>query len=152
MQKTQAELLPLSAMSKTDKEKFADWMWEARQLTRFDPDVLTYPRIVMAKTTKGDETTSYTPIQPVLMAESFAPSLTANVGTKAAALYEIQELLVRTMQTTGMGESYFLAEDSLAEFALSHGWEEIKDVRILRRKLRKEERKAWEPTKDVACV
>ena len=150
MVKTQAELLPLAAMSPEDAQLFTDWMWEARQFTRFDPDVLSYPRIVMAKTSKGDEPTAYVPVQPVLMVESFAPSPNTNIGDKAASLYAIQELLVKTMQDSGMAESYFLAEDSLAEFAVNHGWEEIKGCRVLRRKLSKEERKAWEP-KDAQC-
>ena len=151
MNKTTAELIPLSAMSQEDATRFTGWMWEARQFTKFDPDVLTYPRIVMAKTSKGEEVTSYVPVQPVLMLESFAPSLSANVGDKAAALFEIGELLTKTMQDSGMAESYFLAEDSLAEFAVHHGWEEITGVRVLRRKLTKEERVEWEP-KEVECV
>jgi len=151
MNKTTAELIPLSAMSQEDATRFTGWMWEARQFTKFDPDVLTYPRIVMAKTSKGEEVTSYVPVMPVLMVESFAPAPTTNVGDKAAALFEIGELLTKTMQDSGMAESYFLAEDSLAEFAVHHGWEEITGVRVLRRKLTKEERVEWEP-KEVECV
>jgi hypothetical protein len=151
MNKTTAQLMPLSAMPPEDVQRFTAWMWEARQFTKFDPDVLTYPRITMAKTNKGDETTSYVPVQPVLMLESFAPSPATNAGDKAAALYAVQELLVKTMKDSGMAETYFLAESSLAEFAVNHGWEEITDVRVLRRKLTKEERVAWEP-KEVECV
>jgi hypothetical protein len=148
---TKAELMPLPAMPPEDIQKFTDWMWTVRQFTKFDPDVLTYPRVVMAKTTKGDEVTSFCPVHPVLMLESFAPSPTSSVGDKAKALYEIQELAVKTMQDTGFAETYFLAEDSLAEFALRHGWEEVHDVRVLKRKLTKDEREAWKPKEADQC-
>jgi hypothetical protein len=146
MKKITAEVFPMSQMQQEDIDNFIGWAWNARHINLLDPEVLAYPRAVMCKASAGDEPLLYIPIQPVLMFESIAPNPAITERQEALALWRIGEQVTKVMQDSGHAESYFVcSDDRVADLCAAHGYEEVKGVRLLKRKLTPEEREAWIP-------
>ena len=144
--KITAELFPLSDLSVEDQKLFIDWIWKARSINCFDPDVLNSPRVIMAKASSSEEGSQlFIPLQATLMWESIAPRPGISERVEALSLARIEARVVSAMQDAGFGESYFLCkDDTLANFVAGRpNWEELQGYRILRRKLTPEEKTAW---------
>lgn len=135
MYKITTRVSPLCQVELQDQKTFVDWVWKARDINCFDPDVLSYPRAVMYTADDQGGPLLYLPVQPVLMCESLAPRPGASAKQIALALFKIGEMLNETSQITGIQEQYFLCKhDQTADFIKKHGFEEMKDYRILKRK------------------
>ena len=132
--------VPVGGMVKEDWENFISWVWEARKINNFDPDVVSYPRSVMLTADKETENTSepilYLPIQPVLMLESLAPKPGITPREEALALWRLGELLEQITKDTGLQEHYFICKDDrMADYCSKHGFTEMKGYRLLKKKI-----------------
>lgn len=146
--KITAELKAICTLTPEEMTQIISWLWQARHINCFDPDVLTYPRVIVAKAGDEDGAKLYIPLQAALIWESVAPMPGISNRQEAVCLARIEEQVVKAQQDAGFGESIFLCkDDSMSNFvAHQDGWEELVGYRVLRRKLTKEERKAWEPS------
>ena len=136
MQKITAEALPIYSVQPEDAEKFISWVWQARYINCFDPDVLSYPRSCMATAKDAEGATLYIPIQPVLMYESIAPRPGISAKREAISLRRIGDLLEEVSRDTGLMEQYFLCKDDrVADLCAAHGFTEMEGYRILKKKV-----------------
>ncbi len=146
MKKIAAEVFPMNQMTQADCDNFVAWAWAARKINLIDPEVLSYPRAVMCKAGTEDNPLLYIPVQPVLMFESIAPNPAITERQEALALWRIGEQVVNVMKDSGHAEAYFVcADDRVADICVKHGFEEVRGVRLLKRKLTPEEKLAWIP-------
>lgn len=140
MKKITATAMPLYECTEEDAKLFMDWVWLQRSINMFDPQVLTYPRTVMCKAGTEEETMLYIPLQPVLMWDAIAPKPGLTARQEALCLWKIGQVVEDAMKLCGFGEAYFLcSDDRVADICAEHGFEEIKGVRVLRKKLKPEE-------------
>lgn len=136
MKKIEAEILPISAMSDTDRQDFMQWVWETQQ-NLFDPDVIGYPRTIMSRAKNEDGNLLFIPIQFVLMYDSIAHKPDLTHRQEALCLLKIGEQVDEAARLLGINELYFFcADDRVADACAKHGFEELKGVRVLRRKLK----------------
>jgi hypothetical protein len=139
--KITARCATIGDLAKDDQENFIAWVWAARAINAFDPKVISYPRTIMLtadKEVKGcpTEPILYLPVQPVLMLESLAPKPGISPHEEAAALGRFGELLEQISKETGIQEQYFLCKDDrVADLCVKHGFTEMKDYRLLQRKI-----------------
>lgn len=136
MKKISAVVMPISGMSPQDAEKFMDWVFQMRPLNLFDPDVIGYPRTVMLRAESEDEPLLYVPLQSVLMFDSIAPKPGLPARQEALCLARIGEVVDQAAEATGHREVYFFCRDErVADLCAAHGYEEIKGVRLLKKKI-----------------
>jgi hypothetical protein len=136
MKKIEAEMLPISAMSEQDARDFIEYVWHMRSLNMFDRDVLTYPKTVMLRAKSEDGNQLFIPMQSVLMFDSIAPKPGLSPRHEALALAKIGEVVDQAARDTGTRETYFFCKDDrVADLCARHGYEEIKGVRLLRKKV-----------------
>jgi len=135
MKKIKAEILPITEMSQQDIQIFIDWVWKMRHLNWFDPQVLSYPRTVMCRADNGEEPLLYIPLQSVLMWDAIAPKPGLTPRQEAMCLWQIGEAVNQAMEATGHREAYFFtADDRVADICARHDFEELRGIRVLRRK------------------
>lgn len=135
MKKITASVAPVMQMSQKQAQEFTDWVWESREINRFDPDVIGYPKTVMLTAEDEDGKLLYIPLQGVLMFDAIAakPGITAR--KEALALARIGQLVDSIAAETGHAETYFLcADERVVEICSRHGYEVVEGFRILRRK------------------
>lgn len=136
MKKITASVVPICSVPPDEAKDFISWVWGARTINCFDPDVLSYPRSCMTKAEDGDGATLYIPIQPVLMFESIAPRPGISPKKEALSLLRIDELLEDVARDTGIMEQYFLCKDDrVADLCRGHGFTEMEGYRILKKKI-----------------
>lgn len=117
-------------------KQFIQWVWEARTINCFDPDVLSYPRSCLLHAEDADGPTLFLPIHPVLMLESLAPRPGISERKEALSLWKIGEQLEEISKMTGIQEQYFLCKDDrVAEICKRHGFTELEGYRILKKKV-----------------
>ena len=135
--KITTRLTTIGGMTKKDQDTFADWVWQARAINKFEPDVLSYPRTVMLTADDESGPVLYLPVQPVLMLESLAPKPGVSPRKEALALWRMGEMLEQVSRDTGMREQYFICKDDrVADICADHGFEELKGYRLLRKKIK----------------
>jgi len=123
-------------MDEADKQQFIDWVWQMRHLNLFVPEVMSYPRTVVCKASAGDEALAYIPLQSVLMYDSIAPKPGLSPRQEAMSLWRIGEAVDKAAQDSKHREVYFFCKDDrVADICSDHGFEEIRGVRLLRRRL-----------------
>ena len=136
MNKISTSLSLVGAMSSTDTKNFIDWVWQARIINCFDPDVLKYPRTIMATAEEQEAALLYIPVQPVLMFESIAPKPGISPRKEALALWKIGQMLEDVSKMTGFQEQYFLCKDDrVADICAEHGFTELVGYRLLKKKI-----------------
>lgn len=136
MKKIEAELMPISAMSEQDIKDFMAYVWEMKSLNMFDCDVIGYPKTVMLRAKSEDGNQLFIPMQSVLMFDSIAPRPGLSARHEALALAKIGEVVVQAARDTGTKEIYFFCrDDRVADLCARHGYDEIKGVRLLRKKV-----------------
>ena len=136
MKKVFAEMLPIPAMSEHDARDFIEYVWSMRSLNMFDKDVLTYPRTVMLRARNEEGNQLFVPLQSVLMYDSIAPRPGLSPMAEARALSKIGEVVDQAAQHSGTREVYFFCrDDRVADLCARHGYEEIQNVRVLRKKI-----------------
>jgi hypothetical protein len=119
-----------------DQEKFVDWIWSARKINCFDPDILLYPRTILYTAEDQDGPLLYLPVQPVLMLESLAPRPGVSPRKEALALWKLGEMLEETSRITGIQEQYFLCKDQrVVDICSRHGFDKLEGYTILRKKV-----------------
>lgn len=136
MKKITAEILPVRALSEPDRDSFISWVWHMMPLNMFQKEVLTYPRTVMCKASVGEETALFVPLQSVLMYDAIAPRPGLSPKQEAMCLWRIGEQVDQLARESQHREVYFFCrDDRVADICAAHGFEEIKNVRVLRRKV-----------------
>lgn len=137
MKKITAEVLPVGSLSDKDKEQFTEWMWNGMPLNMFDPTMLGYPRTVVCKAkADDDENLLFVPLQPVLMYDAIAAKPGITERQEALALWRIGEAVDQAAKDAKYREVYFFCrDDRVSDICAKHGFEEVKNVRLLRRKV-----------------
>lgn len=135
MKKIEAEIMPVAAVPITEIPILADYMHKMLGLNMFDMDVLSYPRTVMVKASDGEEPLVYMPLQAVLMYDSLAPKPGITPRQEAVCLKKIVDAVDEAARVTGFAETWFICKDDrVADIAVRHGFQEIKNVRVLKKK------------------
>ena len=133
--KITTRVAPIGGMNEQDQRTFTDWVWKARDINCFDPDVLSYPRTVMLTADDEQGPVLYLPAQPVLMLESLAPKPELSPRKEALALYKLGQLLEQVSADTGIKETYFLCKDArVTELCARHGFEKMEGYSVLKKK------------------
>ncbi len=115
--------MPVGSVPETDAKLFCEWMWQQREKTQFDPQVINGPRSCLIKVTKGENTVALVPIQPVIFIESLCSDPNATKSQLALAVFEIQEQVKAVMRDTAHIEAYFVTNlKEFADFSEDHGW------------------------------
>lgn len=131
----EAEIKAVALMQPEEQKQFTEWVWNRRELNMFDPSVIGYPRATMLKASKDGGAILYIPLQPVLMYDAVAAKPEITESEKTDSMLKIGELIDSVQKDLGYAEAYFLCrDDQIAELCLKNGFEELKDVRILRHK------------------
>lgn len=136
MKKINADVLPLSAMTEQDVTNFKQWVWNLRSINMFDPVVMSAPRTVMC-CAGNDEPLLYVPLQPVLMFDAIAAKPGLTPRQEAMCLWKIGEKVDEVAKATGYQEIWFVCrDDRVSDICAAHGFEEIKNVRVLKRTIK----------------
>lgn len=132
--KIEAEIKTVGRMDIEEQKEFVAWVQSTR-FNMFDPAVISYPRATMLKASDEKGALIYIPLQPVLMYDAIAARPGITPRQEALSMWRIGELVDTVQKDLGYGESYFVCrDDRVADICLRHGFEEIKNVRILRHK------------------
>lgn len=122
-------------MPAADIPQMAEWMARLAQRNNLDSDIFKYPATTTLKASNG-KALVYMPVQTVYMLESLAISPEASPLEVAAALRALFNVTEWEGRNAGHGEQYFLCADGeTCAFAEHQGLEELKQLRIFRRKL-----------------
>lgn len=136
MRKIEAEMMPISAMSEQDVNDFMAYVWSQKPLNMFDPEIIGYPRTVMLRAKSEDENQLFIPLQSVLMYDAIAPKPGLSPREEALALAKIGKVVDQAALDSGTREVFFFCrDDRVADLCAAHGYEEIKGVRLLRKKV-----------------
>lgn len=114
-------------MNNPDVRQGVEWLQRHRELSRFDPDVLTYPGTILLqayeRTAQGRRPLLYTPVQRCLMWDALGPNPESSPLDVAAALAELTKTLVWESSGLGWGEFYMPCTDgNVVKFAEAHGY------------------------------
>lgn len=138
MKKIQACVLPVGALPAEDQKNYIEWVWRDRAINLFDPDALnqTFSAMCVAGTEKNPMI--YIPLQPVFIYDAIASQPGITPRQEALCLWRIGQVVDEKMAETGIGETWFVCKDDrVADICSRHGFEEVKGVRLMRRKLPK---------------
>lgn len=139
MKKITAEVFTVGSLPKKAWNQLIDWMKRGMPLNMFDPNMLLYPRTVICTAKNDNENFLFVPLQPVLMYDAIASAPGISPRQEALALYRIGEVTDRLAKDSGFREVYFFCRDnSVSDLCAKHGFEEIKNVRVLRKKIPEE--------------
>ncbi len=123
-------------LSPADIELFLHWVLNTPQ-NCFDSDILTYPKATMLAADDEKGPFAFLPMQSVLMLESLAVMAGVSPRKMALALARFGEAVDQIAEGVGVREVYFLVkDDNVAELCKNHGYEELIDFRVLRRKIK----------------
>jgi hypothetical protein len=139
MKKITADVFTVGSLPKRAWDQLIDWMKRGMPLNMFDPNMLLYPRTVICTAKADDENLLFIPLQPVLMYDAIASAPDITPRQEALALYRIGQVTDRLAKDLGFRETYFFCRDnSVTDLCADHGFEEVKNVRVLRRKIPEE--------------
>ena len=128
--------MTIGSVSPEDAKRFSEWVWAMRGLNMFDPSVISYPRTVMLRASNEADPLLFVPLQSVLMFDSIAPKPGLSPRQEALCLRRIDQKVESLAKDSQHREVYFICrDDRVADLCARHGYEEIKDVRILRKKI-----------------
>jgi len=129
------KLIKLEPVSADDAEVIAKWLAADASKNLYDKDVFFYPSTLLLKTSTADEPIAFLPAQLTLTIDS--PAFNPN-ATKLQIALSLKKLMIEFVTRSyerGVREvNFFTASDDMAEFAIKHGFEEIK-YRLFRLKL-----------------
>ena len=137
MKKVIADVFPIHDMALEDQKDFIRWAYLMREKTQFQPEVLRHPRMCMTRAMMDGKPSLYIPVQPVLMFDVLTPDPALSNRERAISMARIGQLLETSiMPDTGMYDAYFYTnDDTEAEVCAKHGWEEVKNVRLMRKRI-----------------
>lgn len=131
-----ADLKPLFQVPVSEAKLFMEWVKAYSWKTKFRPEVLSHPRTVMATASDEQGPILFMPLQSCLMMGELAPRPDINKKEMAYALWQIGTVVEDAMIKTGNLDAYmYTNDDDEAESIAKHGWEEVKGVRLLRKRL-----------------
>lgn len=131
-----ANLKPLFQMPLTEAKQFMEWVKAYSWKTQFNPVVMSHPRTVMATASDEQGPILFMPLQSCLMMGELAPRPGIAKREMAYALWQIGQVVEDAMIKTGNLDAYmYTNDDDEAKSVAKHGWEEIKGVRLLRKRL-----------------
>jgi hypothetical protein len=137
MKKVTADVFPIHDISLEDAKNFINWAYLMREKTQFNPEIMRHPRMCMTQASYDGKPGLYVPIQPVLMLDALTPDPSLNNMERAIGMSRISDLIEKqVMPDTGMYDTYFYTNDAdEASIAARHGWEEVKGVRLMRKRI-----------------
>lgn len=131
-----ANLKPLFQMPLTDAKQFMEWVKAYSWKTQFNPIVMSHPRMVMATAYDESGPILYLPLQSCIMFDCLAPKPGINKRELAYALSQVGQVVEQAMKDTGNCDAYMFTNDNdEADSVVKHGWEELKGVRLLRKRI-----------------
>jgi hypothetical protein len=131
-----ADLKPLFQVPVVEAKQFMEWVKAYSWKTQFNPVVMSHPRMVMATAYDEKGPLLYLPLQSVLMFDCMAPRPGANKKELAMALWQVGQVAEQAMISTGNCDAYMFTNDAdEADSVAKHGWEELKGVRLLRKRI-----------------
>ena len=131
-----AELKPLFQMPLDEARQFMEWVKAYQWKTKFNPAVMSHPRTVMIVVKDEQGPILFMPLQSVLMFDCVAPRPGINKREMALAIWKMGQVAEDAMISTGNLDSYAtINDDDLADSMIKHGFEEVKGVRLLRKRL-----------------
>ena len=150
----QASLKPLFQVSVDEAKQFIAWVKALKDKTRFEPEVMSHPRMCLA--TASDETGAllHLPFRTVIMFDCLAPKPGINKRTLAYCLWKIGELAEKAARQTGNLDMFAtVSDDDEADSMIKHGWTEVRNTRLLRKRLSVTELpEVQAPTEELTCV
>jgi hypothetical protein len=115
--------------------QLVEWMHANRAANRYDPEIFSYHSTRVIAVDRDEEPILYLPYQLVIMTESLAPRPGLSKRETAVGLRAAIHHVARIAKHSKIAEMYFLGtDDETVEFAKQHGYEEVKDVRVMRLK------------------
>ena len=129
--------MALWELTAAEQRLFIAWVKEAFKRTSFDLMIFTYPRVAMLIADQGDDPLAFLPVQVALTAECFIPRPGATNKEKALALWRFDEALRDLARNMNIGDIYCwvpVGEEAYMDKIQDHGWEEIENVRLFKRK------------------
>jgi hypothetical protein len=137
MKKITAEVKTVGFLTELEKNQFTEWMWNGMPLNMFDPEVVAYPKTLITKASNEDGDLLYIPLQAALVFDAIAAKPGITPRQEALALWRIGEVTNQLARDTGHREIYFFCrDDRVSDICSNHDFEEIKGVRVLRRKVK----------------
>lgn len=122
-------------LSPADLQLFLHWVLNTPQ-NCYDPSILSYQRATLLAADDPDGPFAFLPMQMVLMLESLAVMAGTSPRKMALALANFGKAIDEIAQGVGVNEVYFLCRDNdVADMCANHGFEELIDFRLLRRKI-----------------
>jgi N-acetylglutamate synthase-like GNAT family acetyltransferase len=110
---------------KKDISILVDWLIRTKN-NLVDPSIFLYPLVTTLAAFVYRGLVAFLPLQITMTLESLAISPDASKIQTAAAIAQLIKMAVFTARNQGIREVYFLcADNSTAEFALHHGFEEL---------------------------
>ena len=137
MKKVTADITTVGELPVDERRKFIEWAYKMRATTQFNPAVLATPRACMTRAQFDGETGLMIPVMPVLMFDALTPDPSLTNMQRAIGMARIGELIeTQVMPITGMYDCYFYTnDDTEAEVCARHGWDEVKGVRLMRKRI-----------------
>ena len=144
-----ADLKPLFQMPLDEAHQFMEWVKAYSWKTQFNPIVMSHPRTVMATARDEKGPLLYLPLQSCIMFDCMAPRPGANKKELAMALWQVGQVAEQVMKDTGNCDAYMYTNDNdEADSVAKHGWEELKGVRLLRKRIPVPEYPISKPTEE----
>jgi hypothetical protein len=100
-----------------DLDSFREWLYANRQNNQFDPDIFSYPSTKIFNAYDESGPLAFLSAFPAIILDAFAPKPGLSGQDKARCLIEIQHILVEKAHEGGIGQMYFVAEETVAAFA-----------------------------------
>lgn len=123
-------------MKKEEIASFEKFSLLNSERSLYDPDVVTYPTLRVMAAENG-KVIGYLPYHDVLMLESFAPDPASTDSERAEACRQFVKTVYTVAASAGVREIFFYGNDKrLNRIARRHGFEEIKNVKVFRMKVK----------------
>lgn len=126
--------ISLRAAEPKDAPQYLAWCRSTKN-NLFDPGIVQYPSLLTIAIDRDAETIAYVPFHPVVVIESLAHKPDVSPRENAIGMIKAEAEILRIARAKGIAECWWMcADESLVEFALNHGYEEVK-TKVLRKKV-----------------
>lgn len=137
MRKVTADVFTVSELPQQDQKSFIQWAYLMLRKTAFNMSIMRNPRMCITRASYDGKPGLYVPVQPVLMLDVLTPDPSLSKMERAIGMSRISDLVEhQLMPDTGMYDAYFYTnDDDEAAAASRRGWEEVKNVRLMRKRI-----------------
>jgi hypothetical protein len=123
-------------LTPADIQLFLHWVLNTSN-NCYDPSILSYPKATMLAADDEEGPFAFLPMQSAIMLESLAVMAGTTPRKMALALARFGKAIDEIAEGTGVREVYFLCrDDNVADLCAQHGFDELLDFRVLRRKIK----------------